>query len=81
MSESGIAELSFFYRNFPWKINVFNMIENPFFQHIPGTTYAVQQYVNVQKERRKVMSLETILIIVILIVIFGGGGFYWTRRR
>jgi len=37
--------------------------------------------VNVQRIRRKVMSMETILIIIVLILIFGGGGFYWRSRR
>ncbi len=47
----------------------------------PGTTYAFKQYVvNVQRERRKVMGIETILIIIVLILIFGGGGFYWRGR-
>jgi hypothetical protein len=36
--------------------------------------------VNVQRERRKDMPIETILIILLLIFIFGGGGFYWSRR-
>jgi len=52
-----------------------------FFNTALGTTYATKQYiVNIQRERRKVMSMETILIILVLFLIFGGGGFYWSRR-
>jgi hypothetical protein len=54
----------------------------PSFNKGPGITCAIHliSYVGtVQKERRKAMSMETILIIVALILIFGGGGFYWRR--